>query len=125
MANSTMLGDYSKSIVFYSRPWWREAGLCGLAQSCHGPFAVTRDSSVDADGHFSLTCFIVGQPARDWMVLSRKERDKAVLQQIQKVYGRVTSVPEPVESVEQIWRNEQWSQVSYIMNDQCVRRNES
>lgn len=112
LAASTKLGDYCKSIVFYSRPWWRDADLCGLAQSCHGPFAVTRDSSVDADGHYSLTCFVVGQPARDWMVLSRPQRDKAVLDQIDKLYGRFTTVPQPLEIVEQIWRNEQWSQVS-------------
>ena len=114
MANSTTLGDYCKSIVFYKEPWWRHADLCGLAQSVRGPFAVTRDSSVDADGHNSLTCFVVGQPARDWMVLSRAERDKAVLDQIQKLYGAFTAVPEPVEIVEQIWRNEQWSQVSSV-----------
>lgn len=112
LSKSTKLGDYCKSIVFYSKPWWRDAGLCGLAQSVHGPFAVTRDSSVDADGHYSLTCFVVGQPARDWMVLSRSQRDKAVLDQIHKLYGHFTTVPEPVEIVEQIWRNEQWSQVS-------------
>jgi monoamine oxidase len=50
LSQSTLLGDYCKSIVFYKTPWWREHGLCGLAQSPHGPFAVTRDSSVDADG---------------------------------------------------------------------------
>lgn len=112
LSTSTKLGDYCKSIVFYSKPWWREANLCGLVQSSHGPSAVTRDSSVDADGHYSLTCFVVGQPARDWMVLPRSDRDKTVLDQIQKLYGRFASVPEPVEIVEQIWRNEQWSQVS-------------
>lgn len=118
LSKATKLGDYCKSIVFYSKPWWREGNLCGLAQSCHGPFAVTRDSSVDSDGHFSLTCFVVGQPARDWMVLSRSRRDKAVLDQIQKLYGRVTNVPEPVEIVEQIWRNEQWSQVGHRLHPQ-------
>lgn len=111
LSRSTKLGNTCKSIVFYKEPWWRNAGFCGLAQSCHGPFAVTRDSSVDADGHYSLTCFVVGQPARDWMVLPRQGRDKAVLDQIKKLYGRFTTVPEPVEIVEQIWINEQWSQV--------------
>ncbi|KAF2479237.1 hypothetical protein BDY17DRAFT_258108 [Neohortaea acidophila] len=110
LAASTRLGDYCKSIVFYKTPWWREHGLCGLAQSSHGPFAVTRDSSVDADGHYSLTCFVVGQPARDWMVLPREKRDEAVLEQIRKLYGPFAPVPEPVEIVEQIWQDEQWSQ---------------
>lgn len=107
LANSTKLGDYCKSIVFYKTPWWRDHGLCGLAQSVHGPFAVTRDSSVDADGHYSLTCFVVGQPARDWMVLTRSERDKAVIDQIERLFGHFAKFEEPIEIVEQIWKNEQ------------------
>ncbi|KAK3697320.1 hypothetical protein LTR37_017553 [Vermiconidia calcicola] len=110
LSQATLLGDYCKSIVFYRSPWWRDHGLCGLAQSCHGPFAVTRDSSVDEDGHYSLTCFVVGQPAREWMQLSQKGRDQAVLDQIQKLYGTFAKVEDPVEIVEQIWQNEQWSQ---------------
>ncbi|KAK4539478.1 hypothetical protein LTR36_010914 [Oleoguttula mirabilis] len=110
LAQETKLGDYCKMIVFYRKPWWREHDLCGLSQSSHGPFAVTRDSSVDGDGHFSLTCFVTGQPARDWMVLSPADRKKAVLEQIAKLFGPFAKVEEPVEVVEQIWRNEQWSQ---------------
>lgn len=104
LSQSTRLGDYCKSIVFYKKPWWREYDLCGLSQSCHGPFAVTRDSSVDVDGHYSLTCFVVGQPARDWMQLDRPARDKAVLDQLQKLYGPFAKVEEPIEIVEQIWK---------------------
>ena len=107
LAKSTKLGDYCKSIVFYKTPWWRDHGFCGLTQSCHGPFAVTRDSSVDADEHYSLTCFVVGQPARDWMTLSRPARDKAVLDQINKLFTPFAKVDEPIEIVEQIWKNEQ------------------
>lgn len=104
LAESTLLGDYCKSIVFYKTPWWREYDLCGLTQSSHGPYAVTRDSSVDADGHYSLTCFVVGQPARDWMQLSREGRDQAVLSQIQRLFVKFAKVEEPIEIVEQIWK---------------------
>lgn len=104
LADATLLGDYCKSIVFYKTPWWREYDLCGLTQSCHGPYSVTRDSSVDADGHYSLTCFVVGQPAREWMQLSREDRDRAVLDQIQRLFGKFAEVGEPIEIVEQIWK---------------------
>ncbi|SMR41499.1 unnamed protein product [Zymoseptoria tritici ST99CH_1A5] len=110
MSKSTMLGDYCKSITFYARPWWRTANLCGMSQSPHGPAGVTRDSSVDADGHYSLTNFIVGQPARDWMALSVEGRRKAVIDQIHQLFSPFADVEEPIEIVEQIWRNEQWSQ---------------
>jgi monoamine oxidase len=102
LADATRLGDYCKMIVFYKKPWWRDAGLCGLAQSSNGPFAVTRDSSVDADGHYSLTCFVVGQPAREWMVKSAEERKKAVLEQLERLYSVFAKVEEPVEVVEQM-----------------------
>lgn len=104
LAASTRLGDYCKSIVFYSTPWWREHDLCGLTQSVHGPFAVTRDSSVDQDGHYSLTCFVVGGPARGWMALPRADRDEAVLRQIERLFGPFAKVEKPVEIAEQIWK---------------------
>ncbi|KAK5175131.1 uncharacterized protein LTR77_000268 [Saxophila tyrrhenica] len=104
MSQSTLLGDYCKSIVFYKSPWWRQHNLCGLAQSCYGPFAVTRESSVDADNQFSLTCFVVGQPAREWMKLPRAGRDHAVLEQLEKLYGPFAAVEKPIEIAEQIWQ---------------------
>ncbi|KAF7190535.1 putative flavin-containing monoamine oxidase A [Pseudocercospora fuligena] len=110
MAGSTMLGDYCKSIVFYKTPWWRNHGLTGMSQSARGPFGVTRDSSVDADEHYSLTCFLVGQPAREWRLLSLEERRKAVLAQIQQLFGKFAEVEMPIHIEEQIWKNEQWSQ---------------
>lgn len=110
LSKSTKLGDYCKMIVFYSKPWWRDQGLCGMSQSSNGPIGVTRDTSIDADGHYSLTTFLVGQPARDWMALSSIERKKAVLEQIEQLFSPFATVVPPIDTVEQIWRNEQWSQ---------------
>lgn len=110
LATSTRSGDYCKAILFYKSPWWRKHNLTGMSQSAHGPCVVTRDSSVDADGHYSLTCFIVGQPARDWMVLSPGDRENAVLAHIQHLFSKFATVEQPIHIEEQIWRNEQWSQ---------------
>lgn len=110
LANSTKLGDYCKMIVFYNKPWWREHGLCGMSQSSNGPVGVTRDSSVDGDSHYSLTTFLVGQPAREWMKLSPDGRRKAVLEHIEQLFSPFATVEAPIEAVEQIWKNEQWSQ---------------
>ncbi|EME83609.1 uncharacterized protein MYCFIDRAFT_154161 [Pseudocercospora fijiensis CIRAD86] len=110
MARSTMLGDYCKSILFYKTPWWRRHGLTGMSQSARGPIGVTRDTSVDADGHYSLTCFLVGQPAREWRLRSPEQREKAVLAQIQQLFGKFAEVDEPIHVEEQIWKDEQWSQ---------------
>lgn len=110
LANSTKLGDYCKFITLYKRPWWREAGLCGLSQTVHGPFAVTRDTSNDEAAEYSLTCFVTGAPARTWMQLPPDERRKAICAKIRTLFGPFATVDEPHDVVEQIWRNEQWSQ---------------
>nr|POE90598.1 putative flavin-containing monoamine oxidase a [Quercus suber] len=110
LASSTRLGDYCKVIAVYERPWWREAGLCGLAQTVHGPFAVTRDTSDDDLRQYSLTCFVTGQPARDWMQLPPAQRREAVLSKLRSLFGPFAAVDEPVDVVEQIWKHEQWSQ---------------
>jgi len=110
LATSTRLGDYCKVIAVYDIPWWRDHGLTGMSQSVNGPFAVTRDTSVEADGHFSLTCFVVGRPARDWMIKPAEERRDAVLHQISRLFDPFAKVREPIEVVEQIWQDEQWSQ---------------
>ncbi|KAI5358201.1 Putative flavin amine oxidase, YjgF/YER057c/UK114 family, RutC-like superfamily [Septoria linicola] len=110
LSKSTKLGDYCKSILFYQTPWWRKYSLTGMSQSAYGPCGVTRDSSVDADKHYSLTCFIVGQPARDWMTLTAGDRRTAVLEHIDKLFSKFATVEQPIHIEEQIWRNEQWSQ---------------
>ncbi len=110
LAESTKLGCYGKSICVYGRPWWREAGFCGLLQSATGPAGVMRDTSNEAINHYSLTCFMVGEPARRWGQLSKKERDKAVLAQIEEGFGKYATVEKPTEIVEQQWIREQWSQ---------------
>ena len=110
LSDNTKLGCYGKSICVYERPWWREAGFCGLLQSSTGPAGVMRDTSIEDSNHYSLTCFMVGEPARQWGKLPKQERDKAVLAQIEKGFGQYAIVEKPTEIVEQQWIREQWSQ---------------
>lgn len=110
MCNTTKLGDYGKMVVFYKTPWWRASGLTGMSQTHQGPFGVTRDSSVDADGHYSLTCFMVGRPARVWSEKSPEARKQEVVTKIQQLFSPFAKVEEPIDYIEQIWKNEQWSQ---------------
>jgi monoamine oxidase len=110
LATSTKLGCYGKAICVYDRPWWRDGNLCGLLQSATGPAGVFRDTSVEKNSHFSITCFMVGEPARQWGRLGKVERDKMVLDQIEKGFGQFAKVEKPNEIVEQRWQNEQWSQ---------------
>ena len=110
LSESTKLGFYAKSITVYDRPWWRDGGMCGLLQSHIGPAIVVRDTSVDQVGHYSLTNFCTGQPGRDWAKLTKPQRDKAIVDQIEQAFGDFARVEKPIEIVEQIWVQEQWSQ---------------
>jgi monoamine oxidase len=110
LAASIVHGHTSKALLAYSQPWWRHSSSCGLTQSLSGLVAVTRDTSNEAAGHYSLLCFLVGEPGRQWSKESAAERRRLVLQHISSVFGPVAgSVPEPIDYVEQIWSNEEWS----------------
>ncbi|CAL5871359.1 uncharacterized protein PFLUO_LOCUS5609 [Penicillium psychrofluorescens] len=110
LSQKNRLGYTNKVMLLYDRPWWRDAGLCGLLQSFKGPVAVSRDSSVDETGQFSLTCFTVGQPGRQLSKLRQHDRYERVKQHIRKLFGAYTSVPEPINISEHEWTMDQWAQ---------------
>lgn len=112
LSKANRLGYTCKVMVSYSQPWWRAHNLTGILQSFEGPISVTRDSSVDEKGAYSLTCFVVGQPGRELSKASQKERFEAVLAQIKKVYSPFVDgkVLEPIAIVEHEWAKDQWAQ---------------
>jgi len=110
LSRNNVLGYTTKVMVLYSEPWWRKENLCGLLQSFVGPITVTRDSSVDERGQFSLTCFCVGDPGRELSKLPQQQRFDAVLAQIKRVFSPFVAVPEPVTVTEHEWAKDQWAQ---------------
>lgn len=108
--SSTKLGFYTKVIACYDKPWWRDNGSCGLALSFHGPVIVARDTSVDVDGQYSLTCFVNGDIGVEWANLPQHERRGNVLHHIDQIFdeGRKGQALLPIEVFEQIWRDESW-----------------
>jgi len=109
--SNTTLGYYSKMILLWDKPWWKGGGYCGKSQSFIGPASVTRDTSDELLGQFSLTCFINGEPGREWSKLSPKDRKEAVLFQPVEIFGAESEkvIREPTEVFEQEWANEVWS----------------
>lgn len=103
-------GYTNKVIVHYSTPWWRQYGLCGLLQSFSGPISVTRDSSLDELGQYSLTCFTVGNLGRELSKLSQADRFETVVNSIKETLGTGKAVPEPLAVVEHEWAKDQWAQ---------------
>ena len=110
-SSSTMLGYYAKMILVWDKPWWRKSGFCGMSQSFVGPASVTRDTSDDKLGQFSLTCFVVGEPGRVWSKLTASGRKEAILSQLVAMFGvgHEQDIRAPVEVFEQEWVKDPWS----------------
>ena len=111
IANSTRLGHYNKAIVCYDRPWWRDLGYNGFLMSYKGPVIVARDTSVDENGFYALTCFVNGDEGARWGQLYPHERRRVVLDQLAKIYGVGSESPvyQPIELFDQIWKHELYS----------------
>ncbi|KAF8862384.1 amine oxidase, partial [Acephala macrosclerotiorum] len=118
-------GHTLKVILVYPTPWWRDYGLCGFAQSSAGPISVCRDTSVDPDGQYSLTCFVSAEPGKRWIKLSKEVRKTSVVEQIAKMFGPACAVKgtspttldevmeiakNPVEIFYHDWSADEWSQ---------------
>lgn len=86
-SNSTGYGYYCKAMMQFSSPFWVEKGFCGLAQSFIGPASVVRDTSSPEDNKHILTCFMASDTGRAWSVLPQREREQALLGQLQDLYG--------------------------------------
>lgn len=108
---STQMGYYSKLIMVYVKPWWREQGLNGLTQSVTGPISLTRDTSDDDAGQYSLTCFITGTPGLKWSRLGRHRRRETALEQLVVMFGgdNRQNIHDYADAVEQEWSKDQWS----------------
>lgn len=90
---STGYGYYTKVMMEFKKPFWVQKGFCGLVQSFVGPASVVRDTSSPADGKHVLTCFMAGDPGREWSQQSTSQRQESLLAQLQKLYG-VENLPE-------------------------------
>lgn len=114
LAESTALGYYAKTIFVFDRPWWREADLSGIMQSEEGPISFSRDTCIEADNQFSITCFIVGESGRQWSKRSAAERRRQVMEQFDGFFGAAArqvgvEVPAPVNLIEKEWIKDPWA----------------
>jgi monoamine oxidase len=110
VAKQIRYGSYAKYIVLFKKPFWRDAGCCGLSQSFIGPITATRDTSIDDEDNFAMTCFIGGVFARKWSVLPAEEKKASVLQQIGEIFADGKDVADLCLGVmESPWMSEEWS----------------
>lgn len=103
------MGYYAKTVLIFSEPWWRNAGLSGEFSSEEGTISFTRDTSVPEHGKFSITCFHAGNPGRHWSRLLEEERQARVWHQFHAAFQTVVDcVPEPIKIIEKEWSKDPW-----------------
>lgn len=110
LSESATLGYYSKVILIYSSPWWRDDNLNGAFISLNGPISFTRDTSTDEDKQYSITCFLIADPGRQWSILSKRKRQDNVLNHLASMAGPENSakVYNTNEIVERELSKESW-----------------
>lgn len=81
----TWMAPHAKLFALYDRPFWREAGLSGTAQSMVGPLSEIHDATT-ASGKAALFGF-VGIPVRQRERVGRDAIIEASIQQLAQLFG--------------------------------------
>jgi monoamine oxidase len=109
--NSARYGCFVKFVCLFKTPFWRRQGACGLAQSFRGPINHCRDTSVDQQSNYALTCFLCAGPGRTWLGLDRKEQQAVVLKQLGLLFnvGLEAVEAEFLNSMTAEWTQDRWA----------------
>lgn len=112
LAETTLMGFFAKVVLVYERPWWRDLDWSGTFSSVKGPIGFTRDTCVEEDRQYSITCFMVGDIGRIWSKFPQPVRKGRVLNQFHGAAARILKdpsiIPAPINIIEQDWSKEPW-----------------
>lgn len=81
----TWMAPHAKLLAVYDRPFWREDGLSGMAQSLAGPLTEIHDATT-ASGRAALFGF-VGEPAKTRATLPQDAVIRAAIDQLGRLFG--------------------------------------
>ncbi|PZU95070.1 MAG: hypothetical protein DCE90_13310 [Pseudanabaena sp.] len=102
------IGRYTKAILTYETPFWREQGLSGIATSLDNGMTGIFDLGDTESKHGVISILFGGEPSVRLDDASETERDQIILDQVVYALGELGR--HPVEMVVQQWVNEHWSQ---------------
>ena len=88
---ATWMAPHAKFFACYERPFWREHGLSGTAQSMVGPLVELHDATTDS-GQAALFGF-VGVPADQRATIGREALVSAAVEQLAKLFGPDARTP--------------------------------
>lgn len=87
----TWMAPHAKFFALYDRPFWREAGLSGTAQSMVGPMVEMHDATT-ASGDAALFGFL-GVAAEQRAALGEETLARACINQFARIFGTEASHP--------------------------------
>lgn len=111
LQKSIPMGAVWKCYAFYDRPFWRDAGLNGLAATPDGHVTVTFDNSPKDGSRGILMGFVLGNQARAFSELSDSERQESALQSFITFFG--PQAAQPQRYLDHSFLNEEWSRGCY------------
>ena len=104
-ATATWMAPHAKVFALYDRPFWRDIGLSGMAQSMVGPLVEIHDATT-ASGKAALFGF-VGVPAANRAALGDQAIIHAATQQLTRLFGPEAGSPRA--TLVKDWAQDQWT----------------
>ena len=89
---ATWMAPHAKFFALYDRPFWRESGLSGTAQSGVGPLVEIHDATL-ASGSAALFGF-VGLDRRQRMAVGEEVLVRAAIAQLVRLFGPMAGQPQ-------------------------------
>ena len=89
---ATWMAPHAKFFAVYDRPFWRDSGLSGMAQSGVGPLAEIHDATL-ASGSAALFGF-VGLDCRQRVELGEEALVRAAISQLVRLFGAMAGQPQ-------------------------------
>jgi monoamine oxidase len=105
------MGSVIKVQIAYERPFWREAGLSGLAISMEDVLSATADNTPHGSDNGVLVGFFEGAQGRIASRMTREERQALAVDCLTRCFG--TEAENVVEYVEKDWTAEEYSRGCY------------
>ncbi|MET7925440.1 FAD-dependent oxidoreductase [Streptomyces sp. NPDC005373] len=106
------MGRVAKVHAVYDAPFWRAAGLSGVATLYDdGPVGVVFDNSPDDASRGVLVGFVYGDRVTDWSDLDDARRRAAVLESFTTVVGERAT--RPLDYTEKIWSRDTFARGGY------------
>lgn len=104
-ATATWMAPHAKVLALYDRPFWRDAGLSGLAQSMVGPLTEIHDATT-ASGKAALFGF-AGVPAANRAAVGEETLIRSAIQQLIRLFG--SEAGSPRATLVKDWARDPWT----------------